>query len=303
MKIAISGASGLVGSALAESLAKEGHEIIRLVRSPEQIGPGKVLWDAEGSVLQVHELEGVDAFVHLAGENLAARRWTTQQKQRIRDSRVRGTALISDSLARLKSPPKLLACASAVGYYGNRGGELLDEQSRPGHGFLAEVAQEWEAATNPAQRAGIRVLHLRFGMILSAQGGALPKLLTPFKFGLGGVIGHGDQYWSWVAIDDVVSVIRFAMEPSNLDGPINVVSPGVVTNREFTKTLGRVLNRPTLFPVPAFVARLAFGEMADEALLASTRVVPLKLHAAGYGFQYSELEPALRHLVDHVAQT
>ncbi len=225
------------------------------------------------------------------------RSWTPAVKARIRDSRVNGTRLLCEALARLSNPPRVLVCASAIGYYGDRGDEVLDEASSPGSGFLPEVCQEWEAATEPARAAGIRVVNLRFGVILSPSGGALAKMLTPFKLGAGGRIGDGRQWMSWIALDDVIDAIAYALNTESLAGPANCVAPQPVTNLEFTKTLGRVLHRPTIFPMPAVAARIAFGEMADALLLASARVLPKELSAAGYPFRYPQLEGALRHML------
>ena len=215
--------------------------------------------------------------MHLAGENIAAGRWTEATKARIKESRIRGTRLLCESVARLHRPPKVLVCASAIGYYGDRGVSVVDEDSSPGAGFLAEVCREWEAATAAARASGIRVVQLRLGVVLTAAGGALAKLLLPFQLGAGGRLGSGEQYMSWVSIDDVIGAILHVLRTDTLQGPVNAVAPHPVTNQEFTKTLGRVLMRPTLFPVPAVAARLAFGEMADEMLLASTRVAPTRL--------------------------
>ncbi|MBI5685167.1 MAG: TIGR01777 family protein [Verrucomicrobia bacterium] len=280
MKILLTGSGGLVGSALIPRLTVGGHGITRLSHSQP--------WP---------ELAGHDAVVHLAGENIATGRWTPEKKARIRDSRVQVTRRLCDTVARLASPPRVVICASAVGCYGNRGDELLREESAPGTGFLAEVCRDWEAATKPAADAGIRVVNLRFGVILSAAGGALAKMLTPFKLGVGGVIGDGRQWMSWVALDDAVGVIGDALANDALRGPVNVVAPQPVTNREFTTALGRVLRRPTMFPAPAFALRLALGEMADALLLSSQRVEPAKLVASGYRFRFPELEGALRHLL------
>jgi uncharacterized protein (TIGR01777 family) len=242
-------------------------------------------------------LEGLDAVVHLAGENIAARRWNAEQKARIRDSRVLGTKLLSDNLAKLRQPPRVLVSASAIGFYGDRGDEELTEASAGGTGFLAEVCKEWEAATDGVQKAGISVVHLRLGVVLSPKGGALAKMLTPFRLGLGGRIGSGRQWMSWITLDDVVGCIVHALASDSLHGPVNAVTPYPVTNYVFTKTLGRVLWRPTVFPMPSFMARLAFGEMADELLLASTRVFPQALVASNYCFLYGDLESGLRHLL------
>jgi uncharacterized protein (TIGR01777 family) len=239
----------------------------------------------------------MEAVVHLAGENIASGRWTAARKARIRSSRVMGTRTLCETLARLSQPPKVLVSASAIGYYGDRGAEPLWENSAFGTGFLAEVCRAWEEATQPAVQKGIRVVLLRIGIVLSPAGGALAKMLIPFQLGLGGVIGSGNQYMSWIALDDVAGVIAHALVTDTLQGPVNAVAPYPVTNREFTKTLGRVLRRPTVFPLPGFAARLAFGEMADALLLASTRVEPKRLLATQYVFRYPELEDALRHLL------
>ncbi len=241
-------------------------------------------------------LQGLDAAVHLAGESIA-QRWTPERKARILKSRARGTRLLSESFARLTQLPCVLLCASAIGYYGDRGEEVLTEESPSGVGFLAEVCREWEAACEPAVRKGIRVVNLRIGVVLSAAGGVLPRMLLPFRMGLGGRVGHGRQYMSWIALDDLVGVIVHALTCDTLAGPVNAVAPHPVTNVEFTRTLGRVLRRPTVLPIPAFAARLALGEMADGLLLASTRVQPARLAASGYAFRYPELEGALRHVL------
>lgn len=297
MKVLLSGSSGLVGSALVPFLTDAGHQVIRLVRSQPRLEGAEIRWDPEAGDIDAAGLKGLDAAVHLAGESIAAGRWTAAKKARILESRVKGTRLLAEALAGLEQPPKVLVSASAVGYYGDRGEEILREESDSGSAFLSEVCRQWEAATGPAAAGGIRVVNLRFGIILSAAGGALPRLLTPFRLGLGGTLGSGKQFMSWIAIDDVIGVILHALTTETLRGPVNAVAPQPVTNREFTKTLGRVLERPTLFPIPAFAARLAFGEMADELLLASQRVEPARLLASGYRFQFPELEGALRHLL------
>jgi uncharacterized protein (TIGR01777 family) len=235
--------------------------------------------------------------VHLAGENIAKGRWNARKKARIRDSRVNGTRLLSEALTRLSKPPAVMVCASAIGYYGDRGDEVLREESASGSGFLAEVCRQWEAAAEPARKRGIRVVHLRIGVVLSPEGGALAQMLFPFRMGLGGKLGSGRQYFSWIAIDDLVTVIAHALTNDTLQGPVNAVAPHPVTNLEFTRTLGRVLARPTLFPMPALAARLAFGEMADELLLSSARVEPTRLLATAYQFRHPQLEGALRHLL------
>ncbi len=295
LHILVTGSTGFVGSALVPFLAAGGHRITRLVRATPEHGIAEVQWDPEAGVVDTARLEGLDAVVHLAGENIATGRWTAEKKAKIRDSRVGGTRLLCDSLARLKQPPKVLACASAIGYYGDRGDELLTEESTSGTGFLAGICREWEAAAKPVVQKGIRVVHLRFGMVLSGAGGALARLLPPFKMGLGGVLGTGHQYVSWIALDDLLGVIAHALTTEALQGPVNAVTPNSVTNQEFTRTLGRILSRFTLFSMPAVAARLTFGEIADEVLLASQRVQPTRLLATGYCFRYPDLEGALRH--------
>ncbi len=295
MNVLISGASGLVGSELVTFLTQKGHYIRKLVRNEAKPDANEIKWDPASSEIEQTALEGLDAVVHLAGENIAGGRWTSERKALIRDSRVQGTRLLSETLAKLKAPPKVLVSASAIGFYGDRGDDVLDEESESGSGFLAEVCQEWEEACTAAGNASIRIVNLRTGVVLSAAGGALAKMLLPFKMGVGGVVGSGSQYMSWIAIDDLVGAIHHTLVTESLNGPVNVVAPNPATNREFTKTLGRVLRRPTLFPMPVFAARLAFGEMADELLLASTRVEPAKLKSSRFQFQFPELEDGLRH--------
>lgn len=298
MKILVSGSTGLVGSALLPSLVTEGHTPTRLVRSFNKQATLSIGWDPSSSALHPAPFEGFGAVIHLAGESIATGRWTDAKKTRIRDSRVKGTRLLSETLAKLQQRPKVLICASAIGFYGDRGEERLTESSRMGSNFLARLCRDWEAATEPAVQGGIRVVHLRFGIILSPKGGALTKMLLPFKLGLGGKIGSGAQVMSWIALDDVVGVILHALKTGSLKGPVNTVAPQPVTNSEFTQTLGKVLHRPTIFPLPALVAKLAFGEMADELLLSSARVDPTALKTSGYAFNYPELEGALRHLLE-----
>jgi uncharacterized protein (TIGR01777 family) len=296
MKVAITGASGLIGSALSPFLSAGGHEVVRLVRRAPKAAD-EITWDPEGSGIDGEALEGVDAVVHLAGENLAAGRWNRRRKARIRDSRIGPTRLLAGTLARMKRTPKALISASAVGYYGDRGDAWLTEETAPADDFLGRLVREWEEAAAPAAQAGIRVVHPRLGMVLSPAGGALRKMLLPFRMGLGGVLGDGRQYMSWIAIDDLVGVIHHALVRDDVRGPVNVVAPSPVTNTEFTKALGRVLRRPTVAPAPAFALRLVFGEMADATILASIRVKPEKLVATGYRFRFPELEPALRHVL------
>jgi uncharacterized protein (TIGR01777 family) len=297
MKVLVTGSTGMVGSALVSSLAAQGHHVTRLVRSSQPAAEATAFWDPDKDQIDAAALEDLDVAVHLAGENIAAGRWNAERKARIRDSRVRGTRLLSETLARLSRPPKALLSASAIGYYGSRGDEVMREESSPGTDFLAEVCRDWEAATTPALDRGIRVIQMRIGVILSSRGGALVKMLTPFKLGAGGRVGSGRQYMSWIALDDVVGAIHHCWMTESLQGPVNLVTPNPVTNLEFTKTLGRVLGRPTIMPLPAFAARLAIGEMADALLLASTRVEPGKLIATNSAFRFPRLEEALRHVL------
>ena len=294
MKVLVTGSTGFIGSALVAALAAAGHQVTRLVRRPA--AAGEVRWDPAAGNIDAGGLEGHDAVVHLAGESITGR-WTAAKKQRIRESRVNGTRLLAEALPKLSRRPRTLVCASAIGYYGDRGEEKLREDSPPGKGFLAEACVAWEAAAKPAADAGLRVVHLRIGVVLHPAGGALKQMLLPFKLGLGGVIGSGRQYMSWIALDDLIGIFQHALANDSLRGPANAVVPNPVTNREFTQTLGKVLSRPTIFPMPAFAARLAFGEMADELLLSSARVEPAKLSASGYRFAYPQLEAALRHLL------
>jgi uncharacterized protein (TIGR01777 family) len=294
MKILISGSHGLVGTALIKSLEADGHEIFRLVRYAPH-SEAEIEWSPDRYSIALARLEGFDAAVNLAGESIAEGRWTEEKKRRIRDSRVKGTKLLGDALANLTKPPKTFICASAVGIYGNRGDEILTESSATGNDFLAEVCVDWEQATALATEKGIRVVNTRFGVILAANGGALAKMLPPFRMGIGGKIGSGKQWMSWITLDDVIGGLRFALANETLSGPVNFVAPNPVTNAEFTKTLGKVLSRPTLFPIPAFGVRLVFGEMADALLLSSQRVEPERLKTTGYEFQYRTLEGALGH--------
>jgi uncharacterized protein (TIGR01777 family) len=297
MIIAITGATGMVGTELVPALERDGHLVRRIVRGTVRDTDHEISWDPAAGKIDAAELNGIDAVVHLAGENIAGHRWSKDFKQKILKSRTEGTRLLCGALAKLEMKPSVLVSASATGFYGNRGDEVADESSPSGSGFLAEVCRQWEEATSPARDAGIRIVNLRIGPVLSPKGGALAKMLPPFKAGLGGVVGSGKQYLSWIALDDVVAAIQFALKSQQLAGPVNAVTPDAVTNYEFTKTLGHVLGRPTIFPMPAFAARLAFGEMADEMLLGGVRVEPRALTAAGFKFAYPQLEPALRHLL------
>lgn len=297
MKILMTGASGLVGSAIIRHLSQRGDRIIQLVRHAPQDERLEMSWNPLKGIEDASRLEGLDAVIHLAGEPIAEGRWTEEKKRRIRESRARGTAVLAEALAGLEHKPSRLLSASAIGYYGSRGAEVLTEESAPGDDFLAEVCREWEEATEPAAQAGISVVQMRLGVILSSKGGALKKMLRPFKLGVGGRLGSGEQYMSWIALDDVVGVVNHLLEKEGVSGPVNIVAPNPVTNREFTKALGDVLSRPTLFPVPGFAMRLAFGEIADVALLASQRVEPARLKETGYVFKYPDLRDALRHIL------
>jgi len=296
MNVLISGASGLVGSALIPALVGRGDRVIRLVRHPAEPGAPEIEWHP-GSRLDPEKLEGFDAVIHLAGENIFGR-WTAAKKKAIYDSRVGGAQTLSEAIAGCQRAPRIFLSASAIGYYGSRADESLGEESPNGEGYLAEVAREWEEATAAARRAGARVVNLRFGVVLSPQGGALKRMLPPFRFGLGGRIGSGTQWFSWISIDDAIGAVLFVLDQERVRGPVNIVAPAPVTNLDFSKTLGRVLQRPAIFPVPIFIPRLIFGkEMTAETFAASQRVIPAKLAAAGYNFRHPELEGALRALL------
>lgn len=295
MKIAVTGASGLVGSQLVAFLSTGGHEIVSLVRAePDR---GQVLWNPKAGQVDTQGLAGVNAVVHLAGENIAVGRWSPAKKRRIRESRVAGSRLIAEKLAAMDPKPDVLVCASAIGYYGDRGATKLDESSDPGTGYLADVCRDWEDACQPAREAGIRVVNARIGVVITPRGGALAKMLPPFKMGVGGKVAGGDQFWSWVSIEDVVGALHHAIMNESISGPLNVVSPEPLTNSAFTKVLGKVLRRPTIFPMPAFVAKMALGEMANDLLLSSTRVLPTRLLETGYEFRHPTLETALHALL------
>ena len=290
-RVAVAGASGMIGRALARRLEREGHTVLRLVRRAPKIA-GEVRWDPAAGSVDAAALEGVDAMVNLAGENVGER-WTAERKRRIRESRADATALLAGALAGLQRKPRVWVNASAVGIYGDRGDELLTEESAPGGGFLAGVVREWEAATRPAADAGIRVVLPRFGVVLSVAGGALGKMLTPFKLGVGGPMGSGKQWMSWISLDDAVEVVLRALRDQRLTGPVNAVA-GAATNEQFSHTLGRVLGRPAIIPVPAFGLKLAFGEMAEETILASQRVEARVLQGIGHAFHHPDLDAALR---------
>jgi len=292
--VLLSGASGLVGVAFGRALALRKTEVLRLVRREAQ-GPGELRWDPDGAtpIRNTAPLEGVRAAVHLSGASLADHRWTAAWKRRMWQSRVGSTRALATVLAKLERPPATLLVASAAGIYGDRGDEVLDEHSDPGEGFLADLCRDWEAAAQPAEQAGIRVVHLRFGVVLSADGGALGKMLPLFRLGIGGRLGSGRQWMSWVSLDDVVAAILFCMDTPGLAGAVNVTAPEPVTNAEFTRALGRAVHRPAVLPAPEFALRLAVGEMADEALLSSARVLPARLGEAGFRFAYPDLNAAL----------
>lgn len=297
-RIAITGASGLVGSSLARFLTTGGHRVARVVRRRGAVGEGDVYWSPAEGEIDAAALEGVDAVVHLAGENLAAGRWTDERRRRILESRVQGTRLLAEALAKLERKPSVLVSMSAVGYYGDTGEEPVDETAPSGEGFLAEVCREWEAAAQPARDAGIRVVHPRMGVVLSPEGGALAKMLPVFKLGLGGKLGKGDQFMSWIALDDALGALHHAVFEETLEGPANAVAPESVTNHEFTKTLGKVLGRPAVFTVPGAALKLGLGQgLAEEALLWGQRAVPARLTNTGFEWRYPRLEGALRHLL------
>ena len=293
MKILISGSHGLVGSALIQSLEAQGHEVFRLVRYAPN-SRSEIEWSPDRYSIALARIEGFDAVVSLAGESIAEGRWTDEKKRRIRESRVKGTKLLGDALANLTAPPQTFICASAIGYYGNRGDELLTEESARGDDFLSDVCAEWEQATATAAEKGIRVVNARFGIILDQKGGALKKMLPPFRMGVGGKLGSGKQWMSWITLDDVVGALNFALTNEAVRGPVNYVAPNPVTNAEFTKTLGKVLSRPTLFPVPAFAIKLLFGEMGEALLLGGQRVKPSRLEQSAYEFKHAQLEQGLR---------
>ena len=295
MNILVTGATGFIGAALVSRLADGGHRISRLRRVPRggNFGP---TWNPETGEVHLDDAIPLDAVVHLAGENIA-QRWTPAVRARIRFSRVEATLLLSEALARLPQPPRVMVCASATGFYGDRAGEVLDEQSQPGVGFLAETCRAWEAAVDPARQSGVRVVNLRLGIVLARHGGALAKMLPVFRLGLGGRLGSGRQYWSWIALDDLMRVVELALLDDRMNGPVNAVAPQSPTNREFTASLSRALHRPAFVPVPALFVKALFGEMGREALLASARVRPKRLLESGFTFLFPELDAALRHLL------
>jgi len=292
MRILVSGTSGLIGSRLVLTLeANRAHEVYRLVRRPAGSNR-EIVWDSR---LQAHQVRGFDAVIHLAGETIMGR-WTASKKARILQSRTTTTSQLAQALATADIRPRSFLVASAIGYYGAQGTDVLMEDSPPGQGFLSQVCQQWEASAEPARRAGIRVAHLRFGMVLTPEGGALRTMLLPFRLGLGGRVGSGEQWMSWMALDDVVAAIVFTLGAESLAGPVNIVTPNPVTNAEFTRALGRALHRPTLFPLPAAVVKVILGEMGQALLLSSQRAVPSKLESSGHRFLHPELDEALRSM-------
>jgi uncharacterized protein (TIGR01777 family) len=297
MKIAVSGASGLVGTALLPALRTAGHDVLRLVRGGTAGEPNSIGWEPDTGFINNIKLNGAKGIIHLAGDNIADGRWTVEKKKRIRDSRVLSTKLLAETAPKLSPLPHVFITASATGYYGDRGEEVLTEESAPGKDFLAEVCQEWEQATQAAKDAGIRVVQLRFGVILTPQGGALAKMLPPFKAGMGGPAGKGEQFLSWISLDDVIGVILHALANEQLSGAVNVVSPEPVRNKDFSHALGQALGRPSAVPIPGFALKLALGEMAEATLLASQRVKPQKLLASGYAFRHPDLASTLQEML------
>jgi uncharacterized protein (TIGR01777 family) len=294
MKILISGASGLVGKALVSVLRAEGHSVARLVRPGSTASAGDIAWDPTTATINVSAMEGADAVVHLSGASIAQGRWTPARKAILRSSRIDSTRVLVDALANLRQKPRVFVCASAIGCYGNRGDEILTESSVIGTDFLALVVRDWEAEATRAELSGIRTVLLRFGVILSSEGGALPLMLLPFKFGLGGRLGSGEQWMSWIALEDAVGIVCSTITDERLAGPLNVVAPSPLRNSDFTRITAATLHRPAIFAAPAFALRVALGEMADALLLASQRVMPERLLAAGYAFHFAEFESALR---------
>ncbi len=297
MKVLITGSTGLVGTELQKSFAEKGYEML-LASRKEPTDERHIQWSIEEGFTDPEKLEGIDVVAHLAGENVSGFRWTDEKKKAIRDSRVLGTRNVVDAISKLKQKPKVFIASSAIGFYGERGEEECTESSAAGDNFLAGVCKEWEAESRRAEDAGIRTVLLRTGIVLSKDGGALSTMLTPFKLGVGGVVGSGKQWMSWISMDDEIAAINFAIENENLRGAVNAVSPNPVTNQEFTKTLGEVLYRPTFLPLPEFAVSMIFGEMGDALLLASTKVLPKRLEDAGFEFKYPELKAAIEHAVE-----
>jgi len=302
MNVLVTGASGFIGTALISRLTKNGHHVVPLRRVPAVGSEAGPTWNPQAGQIDLEPAGGLDAVVHLAGENIA-RRWTAATKRRIRASRVDATRLLCEALARLPQPPQVLVCASATGFYGDRGDEVLDETNAAGTGFLAEVCQAWEGAAEPARQCGIRVVHLRFGIVLAGYDGALVKMLPAFRLGLGGRLGTGRQYWSWISLEDLLRVVELALRDDRLRGAVNAVTPKPETNADFTRALARALRRPAFLPVPAFAVNLLFGDMGREALLASARVRPARLLESGFEYRFPQLDAAFEHLLHHSEQT
>ena len=302
MRVAVTGSHGLIGSALVRALKERGDDVTRLVRSTPS-SPDEARWDPDGGSIDAAGLEGHDAVAHLAGEGIGDSRWSEDHKRRVMESRRKGTTLLASTIAGLSSPPAVLVSASAIGWYGHRGEEVLTEASGPGEGFLAEVCRSWETSTAPAADAGIRVVRIRTGLVMSQRGGAMGRMLLPFRLGLGGPLGGGRQWWSWIAVDDEVGAVLHLLDPaSSVSGPVNVVAPAPVRQRDFARVLGEVLRRPAFLPTPLLPLRAAFGsEMVTDMLLASQRVAPEVLVSSGYTFRHAELEPALRAMLDKPA--
>jgi len=293
MKVLISGGSGLVGAALTSGLRGDGHSVCHMVRPGGEAAPGDVQWNPLSAQVDVPAMEGFDALVNLNGASIAGGRWTPKRKTILRGSRVDSTRVLVDALSHLRQPPRVFVCASATGYYGNRGDEVLTETSGYGSDFLAMLCRAWEGEAARAASSGMRTVIARFGIVLSTEGGALAAMLTPFRFGAGGRLGSGKQWMSWIAMEDALSVLRAAIDDARWNGPVNVVSPEPVSNSEFTRVLASVLHRPAIFPAPALALRLALGEMADALLLSSQRVLPECLQRYGFAFRYENLEAAL----------
>ena len=292
MRVLVSGSTGLIGSSLVRSLESGGHDVVRLLRPQSRTTANGIMWDPAAGSLDAREVEGFDSVVHLSGENIANRRWSEAQMARIRDSRIGSTTLLAETLASLDSPPSVLACASAGGYYGDRGVELLDEDASVGTGFMAEATKEWEDATGPAASAGIRVVNLRIGVVLTAAGGMLSRVLPIFKLGIGGRLGSGSQYMSWLTRSDVIDATVWTLEHDDLSGPVNVSSPNPVTNKEFTRALGRALRRPAVLVVPTFALRIMQGDLS-EVVMSSARMAPARLRESGFEFRHPEIDGAL----------
>jgi uncharacterized protein (TIGR01777 family) len=298
MKVLMTGSSGFLGTALRRSLEADGHAVAPLVRRDPRSGSEEIGWDPRRGRIEARDLEGADAAVHLAGIDLVGKRWTEQHKARALDSRVRGTRLFSEALATLEAPPRVLVSSSAIGYYGDRGDEVLTEASGPGAGFMATLCRAWEGQTEPARAAGIRVVNTRTGLVLHPSGGILRRMLLPFRAGLGARLGRGDQWWSWITLDDYLRAVLHLIGEAGVSGPVNVVAPNPVTNADFTSALGRALRRPAVFVAPVVVLKVAFGpERADDALFASQRVRPAVLERAGYRFAHAHLDDALQSLI------